>query len=187
MTEIEFAQNDPSKQLFLPGIRPYFTKFFAVHCFQKNAQDGYVCKKPAVLLALKVETCDHDDDEHSSGESALFDVPEATLNDVSERIYAYTESPAKSCIWKISEKVYACSQSHLEAIFKHPYETGAGVNEPDLVVNAHGTIEKEIYTKTVWNGLELQTPSKYFSEKRYSSGRESLEELWAREKHCFGF
>ncbi len=168
-----YAVNDPTRQQFLPGFRPYFTKFFKKCCGDYDGEPDYCdiscsvgCEKPAAITAIWFETKQYKKDDKKP-KFLGFD----RLLDYSDRLYACSSAHLGEILTRISEDA-----------LELPIEPGS---RPDVVVNAEGRIEKEIYVWLMKDIYGVILRPDFFQTKIWSQGRESLEQLWAREKRRF--
>ena len=87
------------------------------------------------------------------------------------------------CPLESSLAVYGCDAPHLERQIQDNYH-GHGLIEaeriPDIIVNALGSIEIDLYDRILGRLDETLEPD-FLTAKLYSQNRESLEELWKRE------
>jgi hypothetical protein len=87
-----------------------------------------------------------------------------------------------------TDRIYACSMDHLEAVIRELAEGETPWPEmsekPDLLVNARGEILKELHLNLA-KRLGVRITDKWLTGKYYSNGRDSLETLWNREKKAF--
>lgn len=163
--------NDRTKQLLIPGFKPYFTKFFRDYCGyfegQNSARDTYSlgCSKPAAIMAIWFVMGNYNEDDNKP-ELVGFDCP-----------------------FDDSEQLYACSSAHLGAMLARindgTLESSLEERAPDIIVNAQGRIEKEIYLQIMKNVYGLSLSPDFLEAKSWSWGKESLEQLWEREKCRF--
>jgi len=164
--------NDRTKQLLIPGIKPYFTKFFRqYYCGQFEGQNGardtysLGCAKPTAIMAIWFVMGNYNEDDNKP-ELVGFDCP-----------------------FDDSEQLYACSSAHLGAMLARindcTLESSLEEKAPDIIVNAQGRIEKEIYLQIMKNVYGFALTPDFSETKSWSRRRESLEQLWEREKWRF--
>ena len=88
------------------------------------------------------------------------------------------------CPFEDSPTIYGCNESHLEQQIRQNYEGKGSIVEeeriPDIIVNAVGSIQPELYDKILGRLGETLDPQ-FLTTELYSGHRESLEELWERE------
>jgi hypothetical protein len=159
-------------QLFLPGLQPAKGWYFDERCCGSDEYRGGRGFVPVRDLRY--------DDNRLCGNKptllALYFRMTTTVQD------------GKDFIDDDTDRVYACSMDHLEAVIRELQEGDASWPEmpenPDLIVNARGEILKELHLNLARRfGVKLS--DNWFAGKNYSNGRESLEMLWEREKGAF--
>ncbi len=143
-------------QLYLPGWEEDPRIFFNEERCEKSD-----CHQPAKLLAIYFTMGMYNDDDN---------VPHLVGYD---------------CPFDDSPTLYACTKSHLESLIINSY-TGEkkGIEEavaPDIIVNAQGIVLADFYAATL-GLLGIPSDPHFLTEKTYSFGKESLEQLWVREK-----
>ncbi len=88
------------------------------------------------------------------------------------------------CPFEDSPTIYSCNQSHLEQQVRENYLGKSRIVEeglaPDIIVNALGSIEADLYDRILGRLGETLDPP-FLTKELYSGHRESLEELWKRE------
>ena len=159
-----------TEQLFLPGMSPnpdwYFKRMqcgivstetgYDTHCF-----GGRECSNRSAFLAIYFKMGQYNEDD---GRKDLvgFDCP----------------------FEKDSEQLYACGPVHLEELVGLVKEWGDVDPLPEIIVNASGIVQKDLHARIALF-LQQEWVPDFFTAKRYSHGRESLESLWARERWRF--
>jgi hypothetical protein len=158
MTKPFVIKNDPSGQLCIPGILPYFDKFFKESCgyFLAGSDQTFfgTCRKPAALMGVYFRMA------IEAGHGRILGGGAESLGDD-------------------SEEVYACSTSCLASHNRQIRKTQELPSLPEIIVNAHGKIEEAIF-----HVLDYGRHPDYFDAKVYATQagtQESLREFWARE------
>jgi len=161
-------------QLWIPGTKPAWANPFSdsEQCgdfFIESEQDivssGLHCRQSAGLVAV------------------YFRMGNLNKGDGFPGLEGY------DCPFEDSDQLYACCPSHLVELARQVRDSGDwGLDAclPEIVVNASGEIEKDVF-KYLCAKLDEPLADDFFKADIYSHGRETITAFWERSKHIFGF
>jgi len=165
---------DESIPLILPNKRKQRSICFSdFQCCENNYFTGSFgkvlinvppCIKPATLSAIYFKIGHYNEDD-SHPELVGFDCP----LDESPRIYACSEQDLRALIYEIFDKN---SYGDISGTF------------PDVIFDSCYAIKRKIQIR-MFNDYGYAADKSHFTNLHYSSGRESLDSLWKREKWHF--